>query len=143
MTPPPVAPDADSVAPVHEDAARAEPVTIHRNRASATASAETESAVTLGSMVLAKHECECGILDEEVPVLDVRAIPHAIRHATVFGALDSLAPGGGLVLVAPHDPLPLLSQIEERTPGQFSVRYLESGPEAWQLVLTRDGAHEH
>nr|WP_051147351.1 DUF2249 domain-containing protein [Glaciibacter superstes] len=94
-------------------------------------------------MVLAKHECECGILDEEVPVLDVRAIPHAIRHATVFGALDSLAPGGGLVLVAPHDPLPLLSQIEERTPGQFSVRYLESGPEAWQLVLTRDGAHEH
>ena len=143
MTPPPVAPDADSVAPVREDAARAEPVTIHRNRASATASAETESAVTLGSMVLAKHECECGILDEEVPVLDVRAIPHAIRHATVFGALDSLAPGGGLVLVAPHDPLPLLSQIEERTPGQFSVRYLESGPEAWQLVLTRDGAHEH
>ena len=81
--------------------------------------------------------CECGIVDEPAFVeLDVRAVPHAIRHATVFGALDAIGPGGGLILVAPHDPLPLLAQIEQRTPGRFSVSYLDRGPEAWRLQLS-------
>ena len=44
--------------------------------------------------------------------LDVRAVPHAIRNATVFGALEAVQPGGAMVLVAPHDPLPLLAQVE-------------------------------
>jgi uncharacterized protein (DUF2249 family) len=64
-------------------------------------------------------------------------VPHAIRHATIFGALDALGPGGGLVLVAPHDPLPLLDQLQARSPGAFAVDYLERGPEAWRLRLVR------
>ena len=28
--------------------------------------------------------CACGEHDEAVPLLDVRVIPHAIRHATIF-----------------------------------------------------------
>ena len=68
---------------------------------------------------------------------DARAIPHAIRHATIFGALDGVRPGKGLVLVAPHDPLPLLAQLEQREPGAFEVSYLERGPEAWRLALVR------
>jgi len=64
-------------------------------------------------------------------------VPHAIRHATIFGALDAVAPGGGLVLIAPHDPLPLLAQIEQRWAGVFAVNYLERGPEAWRLSFTR------
>jgi uncharacterized protein (DUF2249 family) len=39
------------------------------------------------------------------------------------------------VLVAPHDPLPLLAQISDRWPGRFSVDYLERGPDTWRLVL--------
>jgi uncharacterized protein (DUF2249 family) len=68
-----------------------------------------------------------------LPELDARAVPHAIRHATILGALDSLAAGSGMVLVAPHDPLPLLTQIESRSPGLFTVDYLERGPEAWRI----------
>jgi uncharacterized protein (DUF2249 family) len=64
-------------------------------------------------------------------------VPHAIRHATIFGALDAVAPGRGLVLVAPHDPLPLLAQIEQRSPGAFDVSYIERGPDAWRLQLVR------
>lgn len=86
----------------------------------------------------AGHTCTCGGHDDEaVPELDARVVPHAIRHATIFGALDAVRPGGGLVLVAPHDPLPMLAQLEQREPGAFAVEYLERGPEAWRLQLTR------
>ena len=85
-----------------------------------------------------EHACGCGeTAGEGHPELDVRTVPHAIRHATVFGALDAVAPGDGLVLVAPHDPLPLLGQIEQRTGGAFAVTYLTRGPEAWRIELFR------
>ncbi|MFI8093194.1 DUF2249 domain-containing protein [Streptomyces sp. NPDC086080] len=81
--------------------------------------------------------CGCGGSDDvEVPELDVREVPHALRHATVFGALGAVPAGRAMVLVAPHDPLPLLRQIEDRHPGVFSVEYRERGPEAWRLLLT-------
>lgn len=86
----------------------------------------------------ADHVCGCGEVDPAGhPELDARTIPHAIRHATIFGALDSVRPGNGLVLIAPHDPLPLLAQLERREPGVFEVDYLESGPEAWRLAIAR------
>ena len=87
------------------------------------------------------HTCSCGEVDGPgYPELDVRSIPHAIRHATIFGALESVRPGAGLELVAPHDPLPLLDQVNQRWPGAFSVTYGERGPEAWRLSLVRSDA---
>lgn len=84
------------------------------------------------------HDCNCGEHDDNgYPELDARVVPHAIRHATVFGALDAVGPGGGMILVAPHDPLPLLAQIKDRHPGVFEVSYLERGPEAWRLQFLR------
>ncbi|WP_030546886.1 DUF2249 domain-containing protein [Streptomyces albus] len=81
--------------------------------------------------------CACGETEEAAdPELDVREVPHAIRHATVFGALGAVPAGRAMVLVAPHDPKPLLAQIESRNPGVFSVEYLERGPEAWRLRLS-------
>jgi len=82
--------------------------------------------------------CGCGGHDTPGrPVLDARAVPHNIRHATVLGALDAIRPGSGLELIAPHDPLPLLAQIERRDPGVFEVSYLERGPQDWRLAIDR------
>ncbi|GAA2167537.1 DUF2249 domain-containing protein [Pedococcus bigeumensis] len=87
------------------------------------------------------HTCECGEVDGPgYPELDVRSIPHAIRHATIFGALESVHPGAGLELVAPHDPVPLLDQVNQRWPGAFSVAYSERGPKTWRLSLVRTDA---
>jgi uncharacterized protein (DUF2249 family) len=87
------------------------------------------------------HSCGCGETEGPgLPELDVRTVPHAIRHATVFGALESVQPGGGLRLVAPHDPLPLLDQVSKRWPGRFSVSYDERGPQAWRVILEFTGA---
>lgn len=100
--------------------------------------AATEEPSAAGGQAPAGHSCGCGGHDDPgFPELDARAVPHAIRHATVFGALDAVPAGSGLILVAPHDPLPLLAQIEQRWPTVFAVSYLERGPEAWRLSLTR------
>ncbi|MEN3123490.1 DUF2249 domain-containing protein [Janibacter sp. LM] len=76
-------------------------------------------------------------LAEDIPALDVRPIPRSIRHATVIGALSAIRPGGALDLVAPHDPQPLLRQVEGLEPGVWSVEHLVPGPDAWTLRLTR------
>ena len=85
----------------------------------------------------AGHSCGCGGHDEADPVLDVRPIPHAIRHATVFGAFDAIPPGQSLVLVAPHLPRPLIAQLRER--AEIDVEVLVDGPDAWHVRLTRLG----
>ena len=36
------------------------------------------------------HHCSCGESDTELPELDVRTIPHAIRHGAVIGAFAQL-----------------------------------------------------
>ena len=82
--------------------------------------------------------CACGESAEETPVLDVRSIPHSIRHATVLGAVGSIAPEASILLIAPHDPLPLLREIDDREPGAFAVTYDERGPESWLVRLTRN-----
>ncbi|QGH68808.1 DUF2249 domain-containing protein [Pseudactinotalea sp. HY158] len=82
--------------------------------------------------------CTCGEEDEALPELDVRTIPHAIRHATVFGALDGLRPGTAMILIAHHNPLPLLAQIAQRYAGAIEVAYQEEGPEVWRLRMARD-----
>lgn len=81
--------------------------------------------------------CGCGEEDDEMPELDVREVPHAIRHATVFGAFDAVPVGGSMLLVAPHDPIPLLHQLAERSGGRIAVGYEQRGPDAWRLRLTR------
>lgn len=87
---------------------------------------------------LTERTVACGCHeDPSIPELDVRPIPHRIRHATVFGALAAIGSGESLDLVAPHNPLPLLAQIADREHGQIAVAYLDQRPEAWRLRLTR------
>lgn len=81
--------------------------------------------------------CDCHAADTELPELDARAIPHPLRHAAIKGALASLQPEAGMVLVAPHDPIPLLAQVEAEAPGRYSVEYVERGPAAWRLAFVR------
>lgn len=75
--------------------------------------------------------------EDGTPVLDARSIPHAVRHATVIGAYTSRPFGESLILVAPHDPQPLLKQLAARTEDRVTVAYEVSGPDAWRLRLTR------
>jgi uncharacterized protein (DUF2249 family) len=97
----------------------------------------TESFTTL-PVATTSAGCNCSDTGAHSdPVLDARTIPHRIRHGAIFGALDSLNGGEAMVLVAPHDPLPLLAQARSRYPEGLEVEYLQSGPDAWHLRLAR------
>ncbi len=79
--------------------------------------------------------CTCGEADEELPELDVQTIPHAIRHASIFGAIDSLRAGSGLIVSATHDPVPLLTQLQARHGDRYTATYLDRGPERWRILV--------
>ncbi|MBO1030461.1 DUF2249 domain-containing protein [Tessaracoccus sp. SD287] len=84
-----------------------------------------------------KHACGCGDHDQDLPELDARAIPHAIRHGAILGALGQLGAGGAMILAAPHDPQPLLRQIDQQFNGTVEISYVEQGPEVWRLKMVR------
>lgn len=81
--------------------------------------------------------CACGDHDGDLPEIDAQTIPHAVRHAAIFGALESLRIGAGLVLSATHDPVPLLKQLARKHGEAFATHYLEQGPERWRIKITR------
>lgn len=83
--------------------------------------------------------CTCGEVDEELPELDVQTIPHAIRHASIFGAIESLRPGAAMVVSATHDPVPLLGQLSARHGDAYHTRYLDRGPERWRILIRNAG----
>lgn len=85
----------------------------------------------------AKGGCGCGCSHDELPELDARALPPAIRHGAILGALSSLAPGGSMVLIAPHDPLPLLAQVQEAFGDQIEYNYGDRAPEAVRVRFTK------
>jgi uncharacterized protein (DUF2249 family) len=87
-----------------------------------------------------KSGCDCGHETSATPELDARLIPHEVRHAAILGALESLKPGAALILVAPHDPKPLLAQIDAKYGEGMARDYVESGPDAWKIRFERAGA---
>lgn len=84
----------------------------------------------------AEHACGCGE-EHGLPELDARIIPHKIRHGAVIGAFGQVRQGAAMVLVAPHNPLPLLGQLRDIEGDALDISYLEEGPDVWRLRLGR------
>ncbi len=72
-----------------------------------------------------QHSCGCGCAPATDMELDVRPIPHDIRHGAVLGALSSLKPGSAILLIAPHDPKPLLAQISNLFGDTVQTSYVD------------------
>jgi uncharacterized protein (DUF2249 family) len=82
--------------------------------------------------------CNCGH-DAGAEELDVRALPHGQRHEIIFAKLGALGRGETLLIVNDHDPKPLRYQTSALWPGRFGWTYHESGPQVWQVAITRVG----
>ncbi|HTO16753.1 MAG TPA: DUF2249 domain-containing protein [Edaphocola sp.] len=68
---------------------------------------------------------------------DARPFPPAERHEMVFNAFDDLKAGEAFVFTNDHDPKPLYYQIEAESNESFSWEYLEDGPDAWRVKVTK------
>lgn len=73
------------------------------------------------------------LLPEQIYPFDARGIAKRFRHAAIFGALDALNAGEIMRFVNDHDPLPLLSQLEQRYKDAISIQYVQREP--GQIVI--------
>ncbi|HWR21652.1 MAG TPA: DUF2249 domain-containing protein [Verrucomicrobiae bacterium] len=72
--------------------------------------------------------------------VDARVLPVPQKHPTIFRAFDGLAVGDTMLLVNDHDPKPLYYTFAAERAGEFEWRYLEAGPEVWQVSIRRVAA---
>jgi hemerythrin-like domain-containing protein/uncharacterized protein (DUF2249 family) len=70
-------------------------------------------------------------------VVDARTLPIPQKHPTIFRTFEALGAGQAMLLVNDHDPKPLYYQFAAERAGQFEWRYLENGPEVWQVEIRR------
>ncbi|WP_245851923.1 DUF2249 domain-containing protein [Mobilicoccus massiliensis] len=95
-----------------------------------------------------------------LPTLDALVIPGAIRHGAILGARSQVRPGAGMILVAPHDPLPLLALVWETFGEGVEIGYVDreadlAAGDGVRVTLTKtqrprlphrdthDDSHEH
>lgn len=78
--------------------------------------------------------------DERALCFDARGISQCVRHAAILGALDALKPGKVMRLTDDHDPLPLLSQLQQRFGRTIAVGYVarDPGKVVIDLAMTAD-----
>lgn len=69
--------------------------------------------------------------------LDVRHMPPAQRHETIFEEWFALESGAGYVLVNDHDPKPLYYQFAAEHAGEFTWNEIEMGPTVWRVRIGR------
>jgi uncharacterized protein (DUF2249 family) len=72
--------------------------------------------------------------------LDLRALPPSQRHPLIFSTFDALADQAAFEIVNDHDPVPLFMQFTRTRGGQFDWQYVQTGPELWQVRITRTQA---
>jgi uncharacterized protein (DUF2249 family) len=75
--------------------------------------------------------------EEAETVLDVRSLPHGLRHDRIFSAVEGLNGSGSVVIVNDHDPKPLYDQLQALYGPTLRWTYLVAGPEEWRVRIGR------
>ena len=68
--------------------------------------------------------------------LIIHSLPKVVRHALLFAAMDNLPLGASLIVVAPHQPVPLFNYLQE-SESHYRVETIETGPVDWRYRVTR------
>ena len=74
------------------------------------------------------HDCSVQVLAEGIYPFDARGIAKRFRHAAIFGALAALQAGETMRFYNDHDPLPLLSQIDDHFGSRITLAYVSRAP---------------
>lgn len=72
--------------------------------------------------------------------LDVRPVEPKDRFEQIMGTYEALGPGESMQLTVDHDPLCMYyTLLATRGDKSFTFEYVEKGPEAWRVIITRTG----
>jgi uncharacterized protein (DUF2249 family) len=74
------------------------------------------------------HDCSIPVISNGVYPFDARGVAKRFRHAAIFGALNALQPGETMRFCNDHDPLPLLSQIDQYFGPKVKIAYVARNP---------------
>jgi uncharacterized protein (DUF2249 family) len=74
------------------------------------------------------HDCSKPVTAQGVYPFDARGVAKRFRHAAIFGALDALEAGETMRFCNDHDPLPLLSQIDQYFGSRVEIAYVSRQP---------------
>jgi len=74
------------------------------------------------------HDCSHPVMAEGIYSFDARGVAKRFRHAAIFGALEALQPGETMRFCNDHDPLPLLSQIDNYYGPRIKMAYVQREP---------------
>jgi len=77
-------------------------------------------------------------MESQSITLDIRPVPVKEKHPTIFRTFDGMAPGSTLLLINDHDPKPLYYQFAAERAGKFQWKYVEQGPEVWQVEIQKE-----
>jgi uncharacterized protein (DUF2249 family) len=69
--------------------------------------------------------------------LDVRPLRKPEKHPEIFRTFEALTVGESFVLINNHDPRHLREEFEAHYPGGYGWDYLERGPAAWRIRISR------
>ncbi len=70
-------------------------------------------------------------------ILDVTQIEPRLKHPSIFKKFDDLSEGDSFVIHNDHDPKPLYYQLIAERGEVFDWEYLLSGPEIWEIKITK------
>jgi len=73
----------------------------------------------------------------EKTLLDVTVIEPRFRHPKIFGLFEDMPVGDSIILRNDHDPKPLRYQFAAEYPDAFEWGYLKSGPDIWEVEITK------
>ena len=69
--------------------------------------------------------------------LDVTVLEPRMKHPTIFNTFDQLHEGESFTILNDHDPKPLYYQLLSERGNIFNWEYLEQGPEAWRIKISK------
>jgi len=76
------------------------------------------------------HDCAAPSSTAATYEFDARGVAKRFRHAAIFGALNALQSGETMRFCNDHDPLPLLSQIDQYFGERVRIAYVQREPGA-------------
>ena len=69
--------------------------------------------------------------------IDVTLIEPKLKHPIIFQVFDNLSGGESLIIHNDHDPKPVYYQLLGERGDIFNWKYLEQGPEWWDVRITK------